>query len=190
MREHPDAEEIRKRFTSVARCAIAVKATVYRFAEPTFATKNDLFTGEGARLYGGRWNPKGAFAAVYTSLSDGSALAESKAHFLYYGWDTANALPLTLVAADVQLKKVLDLTGGHIRQALQVSATRMRSDDWRKLNRRGNESLTQTIGRIAYGAGLEGLVVPACDGERNLVWFPGNLLTGSRVKIRNADKLA
>lgn len=45
---------------------------VYRIAEPQFAT--DL-TGEGARLYGGRWNPKG-IPLIYTAESVALAALE------------------------------------------------------------------------------------------------------------------
>ena len=37
--------------------------------------------------------------------------------------------------------------------------------------------------------GMEGLVVPACDGGKNLVCFPENLKDASSVTIRNVDKL-
>jgi RES domain-containing protein len=93
------------------------------------------------------------------------------------------------VAIDLKLAKVLDLTDGMVRKTLGVSATRMRADDWRKLNRHGAESLTQAIGRAGYESGLEGLMVPACDGGRNVVWFPDNLRGAAKAKIRNAGKL-
>jgi hypothetical protein len=115
--------------------------------------------------------------------------AEAKANHLYYGLDPADALPRTIVAVDARLSKVIDLTDGTARRLLGVSATRMRGDDWRKLNRSGAESLTQAIGRAGYESGAEGLIVPACDGGKNLVWFPGNLLSTSKAVIRNADKL-
>lgn len=93
------------------------------------------------------------------------------------------------MAVDVKLAKVLDLTDGMVRRTLGISATRMRGDNWRKLNRRGTESLTQAIGRSAYESGLEGLIVPACDGGKNVVWFPGNLRASSKATIRNVGKL-
>jgi len=65
----------------------------------------------------------------------------------------------------------------------------MRDDDWRALNRGSEESLTQAIGRAAYQSSLEALIVPACDGGRNLVWFPGNLRGASKATIRNAHRL-
>ena len=162
---------------------------MFRCSEPTYATKDDLLTGEGSRKRGGRWNPPSSFATVYAAFSDAAALAEAKAHFLYYGLDPADALPRTIVAVDVKLAKVLDLTDGMVRKTLGVSATRMRADDWRKLNRHSAESLTQAIGRAGYESGLEGLIVPACDGGRNVVWFPGNLRGTSKATIRNVGKL-
>jgi hypothetical protein len=65
----------------------------------------------------------------------------------------------------------------------------MRFDDWREVNRRGDRSLTQTLGAIAYRVGLEGLIVPACDGQRNVVWFPNRLSPESHVTIHNVNNL-
>lgn len=48
----------------------------YRIAKSAYA--NDL-SGEGARLYGGRWNPKG-FAVLYTSAHRSLAALEILAH--------------------------------------------------------------------------------------------------------------
>jgi RES domain-containing protein len=45
---------------------------------------NRAFTGEGARLYGGRWNSKG-FEVVYTSSSISLAILEVLVHIPIYG---------------------------------------------------------------------------------------------------------
>lgn len=47
--------------------------TVWRLVTSRFAL--DAFTGEGARLYGGRWNPKGV-PMVYTAGSQSLAMLE------------------------------------------------------------------------------------------------------------------
>lgn len=47
--------------------------TVWRITTARFASS--AFSGEGARLYGGRWNPKG-FGVVYTAESQSLALLE------------------------------------------------------------------------------------------------------------------
>lgn len=187
--DHPDFDQLLRRVTALLAHAASLREVVFRCSEPTYATEVDLLTGEGSRQHGGRWNPPSSFATVYASFSEATALAEAKANHLYYGLDPVDALPRTIVAVDVKFASVLDLTEGMIRKTLGVSASRMRSDDWRKLVRRGTESLTQAIGRAAYESGLEGLIVPACDGGQNAVWFPDNLRSTSKVTIRNAAKL-
>ena len=187
--DHPDFDQYLHRISIIVTRAGRVADVVFRCAEPTYATEADLLTGEGSRINGGRWNPPSSFATVYTAFTDTTALAEAKANHLYYGLDPADVLPRVIVAVNLELAKVLDLTNGMVRKSMGVSATRMRQDDWRAMNRRGQESLTQAIGRAAYQSSLEGLVVPACDGGKNLVWFPGNLLGGSKATIRNPHKL-
>lgn len=187
--DYPDFDQHLRRLTAIVARAGPIEDVIFRCAEPTYATKDDLLTGEGSRINGGRWNPPSSFATVYTAFSDATALAEAKANHLYYGLDPADALPRVIVAVNIRLARVLDLTDGVIRKSLAVSGTKMRNDDWRTLNRRGAESLTQAIGRAAYQSGLEALIVPACDGGKNLVWFPGNMRRASTATIRNAYKL-
>jgi RES domain-containing protein len=186
---YPDFDHLLRRIQKVKMSAYSLRAVVFRSSEPTYATEIDLLNGQGSRETGGRWNPPYSFATVYASFSDVTALAEAKANHLYFGLDPADALPRTIVSIDVRLSSILDLTDGIVRKSLRVSATRMRSDDWRAAKRRRHESLTQAIGRAGYDIGVEGLVVPACDNARNLVWFPGNLRAGSKVVIRNVSKL-
>jgi len=48
--------------------ASLLRGVVYRWSEPTYATKEDLLTGEGSRRFGGRWNPR-SFATVYAAFT-------------------------------------------------------------------------------------------------------------------------
>ena len=52
---------------------------VYRFCRPQY----DALSGEGARLFGGRWNSKGK-SAVYTSLTISLSLLELLIHAVSY----------------------------------------------------------------------------------------------------------
>ncbi len=146
--EHPDFDQLRRRITTLAVHAHSLREVVFRCSEPMYATEGDLLTGEGSRKHGGRWNPPRSFATVYAALSDVTALAEAKANHVYYGLDPADVLPRMIIAVDVNLAKILDLTDGTIRKNLGVSATRMRNDDWRKLNRRAAESLNECNRRL------------------------------------------
>jgi RES domain-containing protein len=99
-------------------------------------------------------------------------------------------MPYVMVGLEVTLQKVLDLSDGRVRSSLGVSEARMLDTRWRKA--KTQESLTQAIGRCAFEAELEAILVPssAALGEVNLVVFPGNLLApGSRIKIINREEL-
>ncbi len=56
---------------------------------------------------------------------------------------------------------------------------------------KGRQALTQTLGRIVFEEGLEGLLVPSAQARKgkNLLVFPENLQRGSSLTIQNADKL-
>jgi RES domain-containing protein len=60
---------------------------VYRFSRPQF----DALSGEGARLFGGRWNTKGK-SVVYTSLNISLSLLELLIHSVSYEEIRANNL--------------------------------------------------------------------------------------------------
>jgi RES domain-containing protein len=163
---------------------------VYRNCTVAYATNAALLTGEGSSLFGGRWNPRGT-KTVYGSLTPETAMAECLSHFRYYGLDFSRAMPRLFVAVGCELRAVLDLSDGAVRQRLQVSQSRMLGEDWRKAQAAGGEALTQRIGRVVCQAGLEGLLVPSAaapDGT-NLVWFPENVKPPSRVILCNADQL-
>ena len=149
-----------------------------------------MLSGYGSRLYGGRWNPT-EVATVYASLTPETALAEVLSHFRRYGFPVHSAMPRTFVAIDVALGEVLDLTAGPVRRRLRVSRAATLSEDWRASHQRNEESLTQAVGRAAYDAGMEGLLVASAAqrGGTNLVWFPDNLSATSHARIRRADEL-
>ncbi len=87
-------------------------------------------------------------------------------------------------AVELDLSRVLDLTAGEVRRRLVVSQSRMVAEDWRRQADAGKEALTQAIGRAAFSAGIEGLLVPsaALRGGANMVVFPPNLEPRSRVR--------
>jgi RES domain-containing protein len=183
---HPDRHRFADRLQSfVADGGSSLSATVFRFINPKFSKPEDVVSGGGGLVANGRWHCKGNFRISYTSLSPETALAESLAHVRYYNLPEKSALPKVLVSLSADLKNVLLLTDGKLRQKLKFSEAAMKTTDWRADNRRGAESLTQAWGWAIQQAGFDGLLVPSAAGSgQNLLIYQENL-TGGAVRIDN-----
>jgi RES domain-containing protein len=179
----------------VGRCAKFAApwaGVVYRSASVAYANRDDLVTGAGAKHAGARWNPPNSVPSVYASLERWTATEEALAHHRYFGFPEETALPWVMVATRVNLQRVLNLADQKPRRSLGVNRGRLTGEDWRARNARGREALTQAIGRLAWEAGWEGLLVPSAadPGGVNLVVFPGNLVPpDSYLPIVNRDQL-
>ena len=99
----------------------------YRIFKPRHAAS--AFTGEGARLYGGRFNTKGT-AVVYTGGSVALAAFEMLVHLDSHG--VLETYQMCRVEFDESL--VLDLDPKHLpsdwRQDPVPASTQMLGDDW------------------------------------------------------------
>ncbi len=135
-------------------------------------------------MHGARWNPIGV-AAVYGAATPELAMAETLAMYRYYGLPIHQALPRIFVAIDVQVSSIIDLTDGVIRQRLKISENRMLETDWRLDAAKGLVPLTHQLGKAAFDAGFEGLMVHSATGVegKNLVMFPQKLRKGSHLKV-------
>ena len=181
MAETPSPAAILRRLARVAESKFS--GVVFRTANPRYSSEVDMLSGLGAAKFGGRWNPKG-IAAIYCSMTPEAALAETFAVQRYYGWRDQGALPRIIVAIEVELSGVLDLTEGSVRQRLRVSADTLLETDWRSDVAKGQESLTQRIG-FAAATQFEAIRVwSATDGKTpNLVIFPQNLRPNSKLTM-------
>lgn len=170
---HPDYKSILAAVRAVAPSPF--DGTVFRYAKLRYARTRDITSGVGAALNGGRWNAPGTFKTVYGALDSATAHAEHKGYASYAKTPEASLLPLLLVAIDAKgLTRVLDLTDAAVRRTLKVALKDLVNTDWRAANLRGEEALTQAIGRAARKAGFEALLVPSAQAAKgpNLVFFP------------------
>jgi RES domain-containing protein len=175
MKIHPDTDRLRK---ALARCATTPwRGVLYRSTSPRYASKDDIITGAGSKAAGGRWNPRASFSTVYASLEVETAVDEAIQHFRYHGFPISKAMPRVIVSFEAKLKRALDLRDGDARRTLGVSERRMLDEPWREEQRKGREALTQAIGRLAFEADIQGLLVPSAarKGGANLILFPANL---------------
>ncbi len=189
---HPDSDRLAR---AIGRCdplAVAWSGFVYRSASPEYGSRDDLITGAGAKKAGGRWNPKDSFHSVYASLDLDTALAEMLAHYRRFRIPAHMATPRLFAALEVKLTRTLDLRAGKVRSTLKLSADRMTAEEWWKLQKAGKEAITQAVGRLAYTAGWQALLVPSAanPGGANLILFPANLAPpASWLKIHNPGSL-
>ena len=126
--------------------------TVWRITTARFA--DTAFSGEGARLYGGRWNPKG-WQVVYTAESQSLALLELmvqddplRAHYVLM----AAELPADMAQTRIDIEQL--------------------PDDWRTLSARG---VLQAVGEAwLQAAATAVLSVPSAvvPAERNYLLNP------------------
>lgn len=188
---HPDTTRLRERMRILLAPAKPWSGTWYRASTAEFANRQDLLTGTGSRLTGGRWNVPGAFNAVYGCLEPETAMAEALANYRGYGIPISEAMPLVFVAVSVELQAVVDFTDRESQRILGVTARAMRSTPWRALQEQGREAVTQALGRIAWEERAEGILVPSARvaGAVNVVLFPGRRRAGSSWRIQRAKML-
>src|SRR5262249_42330242 len=110
MKPHRKAEGIRELLQAAASGAAGWKGTVYRGVGTEYANSRDLLSGKGTKRFGGRWTPPGSFATVHASLDVRTAVSENLGTQQQYGVSVDARLPITLVAIDVLLQTLLNVT--------------------------------------------------------------------------------
>jgi RES domain-containing protein len=188
---HPDFDELVAKAGRLLAGSQAFRGVVYRVTGPKYLAPKDIIAGIGAMKAGGRWSPVGGFRAVYAATTPETTTSEALARNRYFGIPDYDALPNVMVALDVSVERLLDLTAPATRRGLGVSLTVLLRTDWRKEQDAGREALTQSIGRAAYEARFQGLLVPstAVPGGVNVVVFPERLTGAGKLRVRNPDVL-
>lgn len=111
------------------------------------------FSGEGARLYGGRWNAKGV-AALYAALDPVTAVAE-----YYQGFPR----PGTLAPYRIEAAPLADLTDGHGRPR-DAAITMALAAPWKAIAAiDGATPPSWTLAAALIDAGADGALVPSAQ---------------------------
>lgn len=123
---------------------------LYRALNPVYA--RDPFSGIGAALYGGRFNPKGT-PALYLALSPATALLEAN--------QSGSFQPTTLVAYDADLPNILDCGLDAELAPFGRNSARLADPSWRDAMKGNTDAPTQKFAQDALAAGYVGLHVPS-----------------------------
>ncbi|MFL6137489.1 MAG: RES domain-containing protein [Frankiaceae bacterium] len=142
----------------------------------------DPLSGVGARLYGGRWNPRGSFPTIYLAQPAAACTAEfdraSRAN---------NTDPLVRLRAPHELHTItvtgaplLDLrTEGALRY-VGLAFEDIQDDDW---------TACQAVGHAAWFLETAGVVAPSATGAGIVIAVFENRLRPGQLRLRSSVTL-
>ena len=144
---------------------------MFRRSNPAYSA----LSGDGARRFGGRWNPPRTFPVVYCALEPETADAEaarSRARAAMRG-DPSNRTDLREI--DVSLTRVLDLTRKAHRDQLGITLDELAAED---------PAVARSIGDAAHHLGFEGVLAPSATGAGTvLAVFVDILSAASSIEV-------
>jgi RES domain-containing protein len=158
---------------------------LYRALNPIYA--REPLSGEGARRYGGRFNPKG-MPALYCSLSIMTAVREA---------NQVGALqPTTLVAYEAEFETVFDATDEAALQREGMDTGALAASTWRDEMKAKGLARTPVFARSLVAKGYSALLVRsfapgASWRDYNLVlWHWGDAAPARLTLIDDEGRLA
>jgi len=160
------------------------RGLLYRALNPTRARQP--LSGEGARLHGGRFNPKG-IPALYTAMSVMTAIREAN--------QIGTLQPTTLVSYRADITPVFDATDIDALAGYDITLADLAADDWRRRMQKEGKAPTQILAERLIADGYAGLRVPsfakgAMVEDLNMVlWVWGKTLPAKLVLIDDEGRL-
>jgi RES domain-containing protein len=114
-------------------------------------------SGAGARLTGGRWNPKGVFPTIYLAQPRAACIGEFGRMAAANGMDPLAMLarPFDLHTVEVNGLTILDLREEKALRHVGLAPEDISDDDW---------TACQTVGHAAYFLEMSGIVAPSATG--------------------------
>ena len=150
---------------------------LYRALNPIYA--RDPLSGQGAALYGGRFNPKGV-PALYGALTIMTAVREAN--------QVGSLQPITLVSYDAEIDQVFDARNDAALASKGMDAPSLTDNTWRDQMTLEGEARTQTFARTLIASGHNGLLVRsyargAAADDLNLVLWSWGLAAPARLTM-------
>ena len=157
---------------------------LYRALNPIRA--REPLSGEGVRLHGGRFNPRG-IPAFYSAMSVMTALREANL--------IGTLQPTTPVSYEADITPTFDATNADALGKYDISPVDLAADDWRLRMQKESKAPTQILAERLIGDGYAGLQVPsfaagATAEDLNMVlWVWGSKLPTQLVLIDDEGRL-
>lgn len=190
LKPHPRRSDLLEALERSKKFFQPMQVTAFRSVELQYARSSHLMDGKGSLTHGSRWNPPKAFRTVSLCLEPLGADQEAMRRAAYYGWTSDLLKPRVRVAVSLRLQSVLCMKQ-KAAPGTQMLIQELLSEDWRKVNDSGKESLSQAMAWAAREMGAEGLLVPsaAVESSLNVVVFVDRLRPGSAIKIESQEDL-
>lgn len=149
------------RLNSVSLCPLSTVG--YRNQAPGF----DPRSGEGARRFGGRYNPPRGFPVIYLCLTRPCVAAELTLRAKRQSVQVEDLLPRELLSVEADLEKVLNLTDPSVLSSVGVAGADLVRPD---------HAFTQQVGEAAHERGIQAIKAPSATGVDDvLALFTENL---------------
>lgn len=128
--------------------------TVYRCV----SSARDPLSGEGARLNGGRWNPKGLFPTIYLAQPFTTCVEEMRRTAEAAGMSLDRLIARGYIANTITVQDldVLDLRDDAALHQVGLDRADLNGYDW---------SACQAVGHAAWFLAQSGLIAPSATGQ-------------------------
>lgn len=186
VKDHPQFPRLELAMKSTAHHAVGWEGVIYRSAPPKWAAGRDMLTGAGSMKAGARFNAAGTFPMVYGSTTPELAMIESLAFQRRAGLPVERAMPLVFKAVSVKVERLLDLTDPIVLSELGVTMDQLLTEAWWLARLRGEESLSQAVGRAAHANRIQALRVTSAHSTahgHNMLLLPDHVQPPSELKV-------
>ena len=148
--------------------------------------KTQVLAGLGAKMFGGRFTPRGTFETLYVATTAATARIEAESRITASGVVDAPSKPYVHFVVRGRLQRVLDLTDAGVLATLKTTEDEMTSP-WILEQVRGDEAPTQILGRVVHTVrGIEAILFRSSKDRpegRCLAVLPDRLKRGSSLEI-------
>lgn len=144
--------------------------------------RRDALSGAGARLFGGRWNPKDIFATIYLATPLDACLGELEraAESQQTPVQTMLEVPYRLHTISVQRLGVLDLRKPSALAAVGLNEADIADQDW---------TACQAVGHAAWFLELAGVLAPSATGEGFVLAVFENHVNAGQLAVDRSEPL-
>lgn len=153
------------------------RGKLYRALNPIYA--REPYSGRGAQLHGGRFNPKG-MVALYCATSLHTALREAN--------QVGDLQPTTIVSYDADIEAVFDGRDPVALSRFGMTPAALADPTWRDQMKTAGKARTQIFAETLIADGFNGLLVRsfargATDDDVNLIVWTWSDSTPSRLTL-------